>query len=319
MEKQWDCVVCGSCTADILVRPMSLDEPVGAGRMHRVEPIGLTTGGLASNAGIAMSRLGLGVAMLSYTGNDAWNTIMRENYKKERVDTSRLLRHAELPSSTTVVMIDAEGQRSFAHHQGAPRMIDRQMILDNLDLIAASRMFLIGYYSLLPHLQNDLPEIFAKIRETGCMTAMDAAGSGGDLQPLDQILPHLDVYVPSHGEAEHQTGKSDPRAIIDVYRNCGAVGLLGVKLGSDGALLQEPDGTFWQIDPVEPPGEIVDTTGAGDSFYAGLIAGLLRGMAPQDAGRLAAANGAICVTASGATTAITDLKTTMNLAGLETG
>lgn len=316
MEKQWDCVVCGSCTADILVRPFGLDQPVGAGRLHHVDPIGLTTGGLASNAGIAMSRLGLRVAMLSYTGNDAWNTIMREHYKSEGVDTSRLMRHPELPSSSTVVMIDAEGQRSFAHHQGAPRTINRSTILDNLDLIAASRMFLIGYYSLLPNLQNDLAEIFAAIRETGCMTAMDAAGTGGDLQPLDQILPHLDVYVPSHGEAEHQTGQSDPRAIIEVYRHCGATGLLGVKLGSDGAVLQTADGQFLTIDPVAPPGEVVDTTGAGDSFYAGLISGLLQGMSAADAGRLAAAAGAACVTASGATTAIGSFDATMQLAGL---
>ncbi|QDV69676.1 putative sugar kinase YdjH [Rosistilla carotiformis] len=316
MEKQWDCVVCGSCTADILVRPMALDQPVGAGQLHHVEPIGLTTGGLASNAGIAMSRLGLRVSMLSYTGNDAWNTMMRENYRREGVDTSRLLRHPDLPSSSTVVMIDAAGQRSFAHHQGAPKMIDPKMILDNLDLIAASRMFLIGYYSLLPKLQNDLPEIFARIRETGCMTAMDAAGSGGDLQPLDRILPHLDVYVPSHSEATHQTGKVDPREIIEVYRGCGAIGLLGVKLGSEGALLQTPDGQFLGIPAVPPPGEIVDTTGAGDSFYAGLITGLLGNLTPQDAGRLAAATGAFCVTASGATTAIGNLETTMKLAGL---
>ena len=38
------------------------------------------------------------------------------------------------------------------------------------------------------------------------------------MQPLDKILPHLDVYCPSHNEAEHQTGLSDPRAILDAYR-----------------------------------------------------------------------------------------------------
>ena len=52
------------------------------------------------------------------------------------------------------------------------------------------------------------------------------------MQPLDRILPHLDVYVPSHNEATHQTGLTDPREIIETYRACGAPGLLGVKLGA---------------------------------------------------------------------------------------
>ncbi|MEZ6091716.1 MAG: carbohydrate kinase family protein [Pirellulaceae bacterium] len=316
MEKDWDCIVCGSCTADILVRPIALDQPVVAGRLHQVQPIDVSTGGLASNAGIAMSRLGLRVSMLSYTGNDSWDTIMRERYRNEGVDTSRLLRHETLPSSSTVVMIDANGERSFAHHQGAPRAIDYSMIHSNLHWIASSRMFLIGYYSLLPNLQDDLADILKSIRDAGCMTAMDAAGSGGSMQPLDRILPHLDIYVPSLSEARHQTSLSDPRAIIETYRACGAMGLLGVKLGSDGALLQTPDGRFIEIDAVPPPGPVVDTTGAGDSFYAGLITGILRGLSPEEAGRLAAAAGACCVTELGASAAIKDFDSTMRIAGL---
>ena len=58
-------------------------------------------------------------------------------------------------------------------------------------------MALIGYYSMMPALQDDLAEVLAAIRETSCRTALDCAGSGGTMQPLDVVLPHLDVYVPS--------------------------------------------------------------------------------------------------------------------------
>ena len=39
---------------------------------------------------------------------------------------------------------------------------------------------------------------------------------------LDRILPQVDVYVPSYAEAAHQTGRTDPEAILDAYRQCGA-------------------------------------------------------------------------------------------------
>ena len=316
MEKEIDCVVCGSCTADILVRPVALGEPVGLGRLHRVEPIEVTTGGLASNAGIAMAKLGLKVAMLSYTGEDDWSRIMRAQYKRYSIDTSHLFTHPTLPSSSTVVMTDPSGERSFAHYQGAPKDLSREIIMSNLDFLAKSRVFLIGYYSLLPNIQDDLPKIFEAIRETGCKTAMDAAGTGGDLSPLDRILPHLDFYVPSYEEAKHQTKASDPRQIIETFRQCGATGMLGVKLGDQGALLQTGDGEFIEVPAVKPPGPVVDTTGAGDSFYAGLIAGTLSGFEPSDAAKIAAAAGATCVTGYGASTAINDIDSTKKLAGV---
>ena len=182
--------------------------------------------------------------------------------------------------------------------------MDKKLFLDNLDLFARSRMMLVGYYSLMPNLEGDLPEVLAAIRKTGCRTALDAAGDGGTMQPLDRILPHVDVYVPSLDEAIHQTGHEDPRKIVDAYRACGAPGLLGVKLGSNGAMLSPAAGEYLSIAAVQPPGAVVDTTGAGDCFFAGLLTGLLKGLDAERSGRLAAATGACCVTGYGATTGL---------------
>ena len=136
------------------------------------------------------------------------------------------------------------------------------------------------------------------------------------MEPLSEILPHLDVYVPSHAEASNQTGKTDPREIISVFREHGAIGLLGVKLGSQGALLQTASGSWIEVPAVQAPAPVVDTTGAGDSFYAGLLTGLLRDMNEADAGRLAAACGACCVTGLGATGGLRSYEETARLAGL---
>lgn len=315
-EKSFDCVLCGSCVVDMLVRPVPLDEPIGGGKLIPSDPVEVTTGGVVSNTGIAMSKLGMQVAAFSLVGDDEWASVIRARYQQEGIHTDRLLTRADGSTSTTAVLIDPTGERSFFHCVGAPRMMDKALFLDNLDLFERSRMTMIGYYSLMPNLEKDLAEVLAAIRDTGCQTALDAAGDGGGMQPLDAILPHLDVYVPSLAEATHQTGKTDPQEIVDTYRDCGAPGVLGVKLGAEGALLSPAAGEYLRIQQVQAPGEVIDTTGAGDSFYAGLLAGLLRGLSLADAGQLAAATGACCVTALGASAGIRGYQETAKLAGL---
>ena len=70
------------------------------------------------------------------------------------------------------------------------------------------------------------------------------------------------------------------------------------------------------IECVPPPGPVVDTTGAGDSFFAGLLTGLLKGLDAERAGRLAAATGACCVTGYGATAGLRNYAETARLAGV---
>jgi sugar/nucleoside kinase (ribokinase family) len=268
------------------------------------------------NSGIAMARLGMKTAAFSYVGNDDWSAVIRRRLQSEGIDCSRILTHPTAATSTTAVFIDPSSERSFAHCVGAPKLIDKALLLAHLDVFARSRMALFGYYSLMSTLDPELPEVLAAIRQTGCRTAMDTAGDGGTMQPLDRILPHLDVYVPSHDEATHQTGETDPRKIIDAYRACSAPGLLGVKLGSKGALLSPRAGEYIEIPCATPPGPVVDTTGAGDSFFAGLLTGLLKGLDPTRAGRLAAATGACCVTDYGATAGLRGFEETARIAGL---
>lgn len=315
-DKFLDCVVCGSCVVDVLVRPIDLHAPIGAGTLIRTEPMALTTGGIVSNAGITLARLGARAAAMTYVGDDEWADVIRTRYTAEGLDATHLVTLPGSKSSTSAVLIDAAGERSFLHAVGAPKKLDRAAFLDRLDLFAAARAMLLGYYPLLPNLLPDLPEVLAAIRGVGCVTALDAAGDGGELQPLRAILPHVDVYVPSRKEAEHQTGETDPRAMIAAFRDAGAGGLAGVKLGAAGALLSPAPGELVEIAAVGPPGPIVDTTGAGDCFLGGLLAGLLRGHSVQEAGRLGAAAGACCVTGLGATAAVRDYAGTAALANL---
>jgi len=316
MPHTLDCIVVGSCVLDVLARPVPLDAPIGAGRLIESEPLILTTGGIVSNAGITMARLGMRVAAFTYVGNDEWADVIRRRYAAEGIDTSELLTHPEHATSTSAVLIDPRGERSFVHCAGAPRFLVKRDFLERLDFFAASRAVLLGYYPLMTRLQDDLPEVLAEIRALGCLTALDAAGDGGTMDPLARILPHLDFYIPNATEAAHQTGRTDPRAMIATYREAGATGWLGIKLGERGALLSPHPDEYLEVPVVAPPGECIDTTGAGDCFYGALITGVLRGLAPEGAANLAAAAGAYCVTGLGATTAIRNYSETAELAGL---
>jgi sugar/nucleoside kinase (ribokinase family) len=316
VDKAFDCVVVGSCVVDVLARPVPLDAAIGRGKLIETEPLRLTTGGIVANAGITLARLGMRVAAFTYLGDDEWAEVVRHRFAAEGIDTTAVDTRTERATSTSAVLIDSSGERSFVHYAGAPRLLDKQALIGRLDLFARSRAMLIGYYPLMSRLQDDLPEVLAAIRATGCLTAMDSAGDGGSMEPLERILPHLDFYVPNELEARHQTGCAKPQAMIEAFRRAGATGLVGIKRGERGAVISPPTGEIVEVPTVEPPGPVVDTTGAGDCFYGGLLTGILRGMSPADAARLAAAAGACCVTELGATTAIRDFAATARLAAL---
>lgn len=317
--KRYDCIVCGSCVVDVLCRPVPLTTPVGPGELLDIDPPLISPGGIAANVGINLCRLGLSVGVLAFVGNDEWGTLIRTRLRSEGVDDAHLLAHAREPTRVTIVAIDGQGQRSLLCGPGASRALDKGVLLERLDVFARARMCLLGYFGHMPNLEPDLPEVLRAIRANGCRTAMDAAPGIASMRLVAPVLPHLDVYVPSYDEARRQTGADDPREILSVFRRHGARGLVGVKLGARGALLSDTPDSLVAIDPVAPPGPVVDTTGAGDAFYAGLIAGLLRGLGTAEAGRLAVAAGAGAVTVIGGAGAVRDGDTLHALAGLPRG
>lgn len=95
MRDAMDCIVCGTCVADILVRPVPLSEPVGGGRLFHVEPIEATTGGIVCNTGIAMRRLGMRVAAASLVGADAWGELVRSRLTAEGIDCTAVESHPQ--------------------------------------------------------------------------------------------------------------------------------------------------------------------------------------------------------------------------------
>lgn len=311
-----DCVVCGTCVADVLVRPVPLEQAVGAGRLFHVDPLEVTTGGIVCNTGVAMQRLGAAVEAVALVGDDLWGDEIVARLTKERVGISGVERRPHEATSTTAVLIGGHGERSFAHHVGVAAAFDVDLLRRHESLLARSRFAVLGYVGLLPAVESRLAEAVAVLRRAGCWVVVETGGSGGTLADVAAALPNVDVFVPSLAEAAGHAGSDDPRDIIACYRRHGAAGLVGVKCGERGSVLSPAEGRVIEIPCVTAPGPVVDTTGAGDSFLAGLVVGLARGMPIEAAAKLGAATAACCVTRAGATAGLLGFEDTMRLAGL---
>jgi sugar/nucleoside kinase (ribokinase family) len=158
----------------------------------------------------------------------------------------------------------------------------------------------VGGYLLMPGLrQEELAPLFARARARGVQTVLDVAipAPAMYLPRLEHLLPHVDVFLPNHHEAEMITGDGDPLRQAERFRALGC-GTAIITLGAGGAVLVQK-GLRLRAGVFDVP--FVDASGGGDAFDAGYIYGMLRGMAPEDCLRVASALGASCVRAIGTT------------------
>ncbi len=294
-------IVCGSCVVDLPCLTVDLSNPIGPDRIQPIEPIQPTGGGITCNVGFALQRLGIVTGVMTYVGDDRWGIILREQMVEEGLNTAMLYTHPSDPTTAVVALVDEQGARSFLAPgvKTATKSINAAFIRRDLPVIAQASYFILGYFGRMPALERDLPEVLQEIRATGCRTVMDSAGDGGNPERLQRILPHLDIYVPSEHEARRQTKESDPKSMLAHLRQWNPHGILGIKLGAHGAILESPDQGLVELPALDPGAPVVDTTGAGDCFLAGLIAGLDQRLPLAEAGRWAAAAGAAAVTQRG--------------------
>jgi hypothetical protein len=198
MNRAVDCIVCGTCTADILVKPVGLTAPIGGGRLFDVDPIDVTTGGIVCNSGIAMRRLGLAVAAASIVGDDVWGGVVRRRLDAEGIAAAGVEGHASQATSSTAVLIDPSGERSFAHHVGACRAIDVAYLRRQTAELSKARLVLLGYFGLLPALEPTIGEAVALLRGLGCQVALETGGSGGALAGIAPGVPEPTMPNDAH-------------------------------------------------------------------------------------------------------------------------
>jgi len=125
---------------------------------------------------------------------------------------------------------------------------------------------------------------------------------------LEPILPHLDIFAPSRTEANALTGEIDPSKMVAAFRRHMKQGLIGIKLDAEGCLLD--DGTRAVTAPAYKI-RVVDTTGAGDTWFGGVITGLIRNMPLEQVAKFANRAAADCCTALGASAGVQGYEQTL--------
>jgi sugar/nucleoside kinase (ribokinase family) len=299
-----DAVVVGLAVVDIIGRPVDLTRPPKAGSLKIIDSVTLTTGGNVSNTGIDLAKMGFAVGAITRVGNDGLGEFIRQRYDAHGLDTSGVVVDKKKQTSSTIVAVAADGERTFLHTRGCLTNFSVKDVLARLDLIARARMLAFGYLGLLPECEPGLPRLFRTIKkETGIKILLDTGGVPKKNNALLRaVLPFVDIFVPSYDEAVVLTGKKKPEEIVRFLQQAGAPGVVGVKMGSQGCFIASGDAALYV--PALRVKKVVDATGAGDAFVAGFLAATLRGLDPFVAAHTANAVAASCVTAVGASTAI---------------
>jgi sugar/nucleoside kinase (ribokinase family) len=334
-----DLVVAGDCNPDVLV--LGGDVIPAFGQQEKlVDAISLVIGGSAAITAVAAARLGLRVALAAAVGDDPAGEFMLAQLAREGVDVSAVIVATGVPTGMTVAL-SRGGDRAILTALGAVASLTAADVPRSL-LARARHVHASSYFLLADSLGPGLADLLAYARAAGATTSLDTnwdpSGRWGDAH-LRAVIAQADLLLPNEAEALRLTGTDTMDAAVRALRDaafpvavtprgkdspgCHIHGnpvraggpSMAVKLGERGALCA--DETGWHrvsLPPVVP----VDSTGAGDCFDAGLIAGLLDGRALPDAAALGCAAGALSTGAPGGTGSAPDMARASDLAQLAT-
>jgi len=306
-----DAAILGNIVADVIALPLDLQHPPQSGSLTQIESITLTTGGSVCNVSIAMAKLGMKVAGAGLVGDDALGRTLVERLREAGVNVDRVCSDARAQTSATIVAVAHGGERCFFHTASVTRLINAEVFRRSLELFRSCRWLHIAYFGLLPGLTDDLPELLKELRRSApeLKISMDTAHPPASRDKLDPILPFLDLFAPSRPEAAELTGQREPAEMVASFRQRMPHGVIGIKLDRDGCYLDDGASSFhvpaFRVN-------VIDTTGAGDAWFAGLICGMNRGFDLNDCGKLANRVAADCCAAIGASAGIRSFQDSMS-------
>ena len=262
-----------------------------------VEKFSYSTGGDALNQAVTLRKLGHEPVLLTMLGKDIMGEVVVSLANRAGLNTDYITYHDSLPTAVTVVCVHRDGNRNFILNKGSDNAINGQCLPD--EILCEGDVLGVGsaYGDVL--LTETLKDVLVRAKARGLTTCVDIMqGSFYDDAPgAEDFLPYCDYVFPNEDEGCFLTGEREPDRIAEKLLGWG-VGCVVLKLGAEGCRLYRSG-----RDPISVPGypvEMVDTTGAGDNFLAGFMAGLLEGKDEVEAARLANACGAVAVKYVGA-------------------
>jgi glutamate-1-semialdehyde 2,1-aminomutase len=298
-------VVLGAHILDVLGRPVE-SIPPGQGST-RLQEIRATAAGTAAGTGVDLAKLGAQVTAIGAIGDDLLADMLVAAMQRHGVDTCGLVRKDGVQTSATILPIRPNGERPALHVPGATSRLELADV--DLEVIRHSQALVIGAPDALGAIVgDDLDAVVAAARSAGALVAVDVLHPGrpADFKRLSGLLGRADWFLPNSDQLLALTGRGDITAAIGDVLALGTGGV-AVTLGAQGCLLAWPgQQPIVQLPAI--PVDVVDTTGCGDGFTAGMITGLLLGCGPVDAAWLGVACGSLVATGLGSDAGITGLR-----------
>ena len=280
----FDLLVVGDCNPDLLLVGGDVEPEFGQ-REKLVDSARLVVGGSAAIAACGAARLGLDTAFVGTVGTDIFGTFMLDALADRGVDVSGCVIDQEQPTGVTVAMVRGD-DRAILTAPGAIPALTAAAI--DGDLLRASRHLHVASFHLLGGLRPGLEGLVAEAHEAGLTVSLDPQGDpgGGDTALLARLAAQVDVLFVNEQE--------------DAALQAAGCRLVVVKRGARGALARKGDKV---AEAAAPEVDVVDATGAGDSFDAGFLAARMAGEPVPAALALACACGALSTRALGGTAA----------------
>lgn len=268
----------------------------------------LRPGGSVLNTTIVLAKLGVQTRIIARVGTDPWAEMAMEPLVQLGVDLSAIQRDPSVGTGLIFIPVSGEGERTMFSYRGANPLTNTEAIDEAA--LGQPRLFHISSYNFLSRPQREATEkAIELVSQASTPISMDVGVEPAlRVAPmLLELLPKLSLVVLSMEEAAALTGADNPEEAITFLLERG-VKLVGLKLGRYGCQVAT------KSESIRLPGlnvNTVDTTGAGDSFCAGLIFSLLAGFSLPAAGLLANTLGALATTVWGGGEALPDWKTTV--------
>ena len=290
----------GDLCADIFASPLArLPSP---GELALTDEIAVYPGGNALNTAIALRRLGESAAIAGSVGDDALGGLLLDQLRSLGLDTRGVRREPQGNTATTIILRADGEDRRFIHALGVASDFTGEHV--SPDILPDNGIVLVGGYLKLGAWNDDvLADLLGRARRQDCHTVLNvciAQDSGVDVSRAVRLLKHVDVFVPNEDEARILTGETSLAGQTQALRRAGA-GTVVVTRGQQGLYADDSDQTV-EMGVFDVP--LVDPSGCGDCFTAGLLAALSQDWDLVRVLEFASAVGALGATALGCTNGV---------------
>lgn len=246
-------------------------------------------GGSVANSCVVAAQFGARVAYLGKVARDASGEKFTQDLRENGITfpSTPLDGHTfeNLPTARCIVMVTPDGQRTMATYLGACTYFTPDDVIQET-IAASSIVYLEGYLFDPPHAQEAFRRAATLAHQNGRQVALSLSDPfcvGRHRQAfLDLVRGHIDILFANEDEicALYETEDFETAA-RHTQEDTTLAALTRSGLGS--VIIH--DGQMIKVDPV--PTQVVDTTGAGDAYAAGFLAGLTSGRTLPECGRLA--------------------------------